>query len=148
MEASSVPTRRPVGDGQADPTAGSAERYDVNFVPTSIADPGPLGLAAFALTTFVLSMFNSGLVSDKGEPVVFPLALTYGGIAQFVAGLFEFRTGNTCGAVAVCSYGAFWLSFWAIQQSCAAKIPASSVGHAFGLYLIASAIFTAYMSVA
>ena len=148
MEASSVPTRSHAGNGQADPTAGTAERHDVNFVPTPIADPGPLGLAAFALTTFVLSMFNSGLVSDKGEPIVFALALTYGGIAQFTAGVWEFRTGNTFGAVAFCSYGAFWLSFWAIQQFYAAKIPTADVGHAVGLYLIAWGIFTAYMFIA
>jgi succinate-acetate transporter protein len=148
MEASSVPTRGPVTDGQADPTAGATARHDVNFVPTPIADPGPLGLAAFALTTFVLSMFNAGLVSDKGEPVVFALALTYGGIAQFVAGLWEFRTGNTFGAVAFCSYGAFWLSFWAIEQFYAAKIPTADAGHAVGLYLIAWGIFTAYMFIA
>ena len=148
MEASSVPTRGHAGDGQADPTAGTTARHDVAFVPTPIADPGPLGLAAFALTTFVLSMFNAGLVSDKGEPVVFALALTYGGIAQFVAGLWEFRTGNTFGAVAFCSYGAFWLSFWAIEQFYAAKIPTADVGHAVGLYLIAWGIFTAYMFIA
>ena len=148
MEASSVPTRAPAGDGHADPTAGTTARHDVNFVPTPVADPGPLGLAAFALTTFVLSMFNAGLVSDKGEPVVFALALTYGGIAQFTAGVWEFRTGNTFGAVAFCSYGAFWLSFWAIEQFYAAKIPAADAGHAIGLYLIAWGIFTAYMFVA
>jgi succinate-acetate transporter protein len=93
-------------------------------------------------------MFNAGLVSDKGEPVVFALALTYGGIAQFVAGLWEFRTGNTFGAVAFCSYGAFWLSFWAIEQFYAAKIPEADAGHAVGLYLIAWGIFTSYMFIA
>jgi succinate-acetate transporter protein len=77
------------------------------------ADPGPLGLAGFALTTFVLSMFNAGLVSRAGEPVVLGLALGYGGLAQLLAGMWEFRTGNTFGAVAFTSYGAFWLSFWA-----------------------------------
>ena len=55
-----------------------------------IADPAPLGLAAFALTTFVLSCVNAGLVSDTVEPVVFGLALAYGGIGQFAAGLWEF----------------------------------------------------------
>jgi succinate-acetate transporter protein len=149
MEASSLSTRGPSGDGQGDPTAGTTARHDVNFIPTSIADPGPLGLAAFALTTFVLSMFNSGLVSDKGEPIVFALALTYGGIAQFVAGLWEFRTGNTFGAVAFCSYGAFWLSFWAFVQFYAPLIKSPvDTGHAVGLYLIAWGIFTAYMFIA
>jgi succinate-acetate transporter protein len=77
-----------------------------------IADPAPLGLAAFALTTFFLSFVNAGLVPATVEPVVFGLALAYGGAAQFAAGLWEFAKGNTFGATAFCSYGAFWLSFW------------------------------------
>jgi len=93
-------------------------------------------------------MFNSGLVSDKGEPVVLGLALFYGGVAQFAAGMWEFRTGNTFGATAFTSYGAFWLSFWALVHFYAAKIPAADAGHAIGLYLIAWGIFTAYMFVA
>ncbi len=116
--------------------------------PLITTDPAPLGLAAFALTTFVLSMFNAGLVSDKGEPIVFGLALAYGGIAQVLAGLWEFRTGNTFGAVAFCSFGAFWLSFWAFEQFYASDVPAADVGHAVGLYLIAWGIFTAYMFIA
>jgi succinate-acetate transporter protein len=112
------------------------------------ADPGPLGLAAFALTTFVLSMFNSGLVSTGGEPVVFGLALAYGGIAQLLAGMWEFRTGNTFGATAFTSYGAFWLSFWALVQFYEKDITKADAGHAVGLYLIAWGIFTAYMFVA
>src|SRR5690349_15986382 len=87
-----------------------------------IADPGPLGLAAFALTTFVLSMFNAGLVSDKGEPIVFGLAFAYGGLAQLLAGMWEFRTGNTFGATAFTSYGAFWISFFVFVTFFADKI--------------------------
>ncbi len=111
------------------------------------ADPGPLGLAGFAMTTFVLSMFNSNLVDEKGVPVVLALALAYGGIVQLIAGLWEFRTGNTFGAVAFCSYGAFWLSFWALNVFYAKSI-GGNVGHSIGLYLWAWAIFTAYMTVA
>lgn len=114
----------------------------------TIADPGPLGLAAFALTTFVLSMFNAGLVSRAGEPVVLGLALAYGGIAQVLAGMWEFRTGNTFGAVAFTSFGAFWLSFFAYVTFYADKVPAADAGHAVGLYLIAWGIFTTYMLVA
>ena len=112
------------------------------------ADPGPLGLAGFAMTTFVLSMFNAKLVSSGGEPVVLGLALAYGGIAQLLAGMWEFRTGNTFGAVAFSSYGAFWISFWALVTFFAPKIPAADAGHAIGLYLWAWAIFTTYMFVA
>jgi succinate-acetate transporter protein len=113
--------------------------------PIVIADPGPLGLAAFAMTTFVLSMFNSNLVSPKGEAIVFGLALAYGGIAQLLAGMWEFRCGNTFGALAFASYGAFWISFWAFVQFYAGSVPAADAGHAVGLYLIAWGIFTAYM---
>jgi uncharacterized protein len=111
------------------------------------ADPGPLGLGAFAMTTFVLSMFNSNLVDAKGLPVVLGLALAYGGIVQLLAGMWEFRTGNTFGAVAFCSFGAFWISFWALNVFYAKGIT-GNVGHAVGVYLWAWAIFTAYMTVA
>ena len=71
------------------------------------ADPGPLGLGAFAMTTFVLSMYNANLINIGGKLVVLSLALAYGGIAQLLAGMWEFRTGNTFGAVAFSSFGAF-----------------------------------------
>ncbi len=114
-----------------------------------IADPAPLGLAAFALTTFLLSFVNAGLLPASVEPVVFGLALAYGGLAQFAAGMWEFTKGNTFGATAFTSYGAFWLSFWWLTAHLADyKIPAADVGKGVGLYLIAWAIFTAYMTVA
>jgi uncharacterized protein len=78
MEASSVGTERRL---DRDPTAGQTAVDRVTFVPSPIADPGPLGLAAFAMTTFVLSMFNADLVAKGGEPVVLGLALAYGGFA-------------------------------------------------------------------
>jgi uncharacterized protein len=135
-----------------EPAAGEAGRQATGAMQVregwSPADPGPLGLAAFALTTFVLSMFNAGLVSSAGEPVVLGLALGYGGIAQILAGMWEFRTGNTFGAVAFTSFGAFWLSFWAFVTFFAGDIPAAHVGASVGLYLIAWGIFTTYMFVA
>jgi uncharacterized protein len=117
-------------------------------VAPAIADPAPLGLAAFALTTFVLSFFNAGLVSDKGVPVVLGLALAYGGLAQLLAGMWEFRNNNTFGATAFTSYGAFWISFFVLEQFHASKIPAANLGKAVGLYLIAWGIFTSYMWIA
>jgi succinate-acetate transporter protein len=129
-------TRQPAGE-VTEPRAG-----------WKVADPGPLGLAAFALTTFVLSMFNADLVSSAGEPVVLGLALAYGGIAQLLAGMWEFRTGNTFGAVAFTSYGAFWISFWAYVAFYGHEVPKSHAGSAVGLYLIAWGIFTLYMFVA
>jgi len=134
-----------------DPTGGESAREAAAFdgrAGWQPADPGPLGLAGFAMTTFVLSMFNSGLVGAGGEPVVLGLALAYGGLAQLLAGMWEFRTGNTFGAVAFTSYGAFWISFWAFVTFFEKDIPKADVGHAVGLYLIAWGIFTAYMFIA
>jgi succinate-acetate transporter protein len=133
------------GPGRGDVVGEATARTPIS----AIADPAPLGLAAFALTTFVLSMFNSGLVSEKGEPIVLGLALAYGGLAQLLAGMWEFKNNNTFGATAFTSFGAFWLSFWAFNQFYADKITnATDAGHAVGLYLIAWGIFTAYMFIA
>jgi succinate-acetate transporter protein len=114
-----------------------------------IADPAPLGLAAFALTTAVLSAVNAGWVPASVEPVVFGLALAYGGVGQFAAGMWEFAKGNTFGATAFSSYGAFWVSFWWLTgHSGVDKIPAADAAKGVGLYLLVWGIFTAYMTVA
>ena len=80
--------------------------------PVPYGDPAGLGLAAFALTTFVLSVVNAGWIHADLTATVFSLALFYGGIGQIIAGVWEFANRNTFGAVAFSSYGAFWLSFW------------------------------------
>jgi succinate-acetate transporter protein len=135
-------------DPTRDETAQAQTSRVVETKPVT-ADPGPLGLAAFALTTFVLSIFNSGLMSEKGLPIVLGLALAYGGLAQLLAGMWEFRTGNTFGAVAFTSYGAFWLSFWAFEQFYAKDITDKvALGNSVGLFLIGWGIFTAYMFIA
>lgn len=113
-----------------------------------IADPAPLGLAAFALTTFLLSLFNAGLLSTAGEPIVFPLALFYGGLAQFLAGMWEFKNKNTFGATAFTTYGSFWIVFGAFETFYANQIPEAQLGTVLGWFLIAFGIFTAYMFVA
>jgi succinate-acetate transporter protein len=143
MEAANVPGPGSV-PARPDPTQGETARAG-SWVP---ADPGPLGLAGFALTTFVLSMYNANLVDPKGQTVVLGLALAYGGIAQFAAGMWEFRTGNTFGATAFASFGAFWISFWALIALYAKTLPVTHAGKDIGLYLIAWGIFTAYMWVA
>src|SRR5438067_7071366 len=94
-----------IGAREAD-VAPATEPMGGRLAGWTPADPGPLGLAAFAGTTFVLSMVNAGLVGNQHLPgggllpLIAALALAYGGIAQFAAGLWEFRTGNTFGAVA------------------------------------------------
>jgi succinate-acetate transporter protein len=114
-----------------------------------IADPGPLGLAGFAMTTMVLSVFNSNIISDaKLEGVVLPLALFYGGLVQLLAGMWEFRKGNTFGATAFSSFGAFWLSYAAYVKFVVPDLPTATEYKATGLFLLAWAIFTGYMLLA
>jgi succinate-acetate transporter protein len=122
----------------SEPTGGRA----AGWTP---ADPGPLGLAGFAGTTFVLSMINANLVSIKGIGAVLGLALVYGGLAQLLAGMWEFRTGNTFGAVAFSSFGAFWISYYILVRTTPAAL---LTHHAISLYLWMWAIFTTYMFLA
>ena len=98
------------------------------------------------MTTFVLSMINANIVSGTDLPVVLGLALAYGGVAQLLAGMWEFRAGNTFGAVAFSSYGAFWLSFCRSEHVLRGQSGPAHAGHAVGLYLWAWAIFTFYMT--
>jgi succinate-acetate transporter protein len=102
------------------------------------ANPAPLGLCAFALTTFVLSAANAGLFT--GATIVIGLALFYGGLGQMLAGMWEFRAGNTLGATAFTSYGAFWLAVGITLQW--KLIPN---GTAFGFFLLGWTIFTGLM---
>ncbi len=83
------------------------EREKLYFMPPKFANPAPLGLAGFALTTFILNLHNAGLI---GIGAALPVGLFYGGLAQLVAGFLEFRTGNTFGMTAFASYGAFWIA--------------------------------------
>ena len=146
MEAANIGGREADVAPAPDPTASRT----IGWTP---ADPGPLGLAGFAGTTFMLSLVNAGLVGTQHAPgggllpMIAALALAYGGVAQLVAGIWEFRTGNTFGAVAFCSYGAFWISFFFIVQSVGKNV-GSEVFSGLGLYLWMWGIFTAYMFIA
>jgi len=115
--------------------------------PSGLGNPGPLGLGGFALTTFTLSVFNTKAFVDPSlEGEVLPLALFYGGLAQFIAGLFEYKAqANTFGATAFCSYGAFWMSFAAYVQFIAPGLTPAVAYEATGLFLFAWLIFTTYM---
>ncbi len=107
---------------------------------STVANPGPLGLSAFALTTFVLSSVNAGLLAGTDLKIVIGLALFYGGLAQLLAGMWEFRTGNTFGATAFTSYGGFWIAVGASIQF------GWITSHAaFGFFLLGWTIFTLIM---
>ena len=152
IESSSAPGTVPADNGHRAgnplPAQGNTALAASASAGPPFADPAALGLGAFAMTTFVLSVVNVGLIPAKDLPVVLGLALFYGGIAQFAAGVWEFANRNVFGATAFCSYGAFWLSYWFLVQFAAAGLPAADAGKGIGLYLLAWAIFTAYMTIA
>lgn len=117
------------------------------------ANPAPLGLMAFATTTFVLSFFNTGARGIDTPNVIVGLALGYGGLAQLLAGMWEFAAGNTFGATAFSSYGAFWFSFAAIYWpgsgildaytgSDAAATGPAQLDQALGFYLLSWFVVT------
>jgi uncharacterized protein len=146
MEAARVPGR----EADVAPAPATTEPTGGRLAGWTPADPGPLGLAGFAMTTFVLSMYNANLINPGGLLVVLSLALAYGGIAQLLAGMWEFRTGNTFGAVAFSSFGAFWISYFILVRFVIVPklIAPAAVDNAVALYLYAWAIFTTYMFVA
>jgi succinate-acetate transporter protein len=106
-----------------------------------LANPAPLGLTGFALTTWMLSMVNVGWFTGASVPMVLASAFAFGGTAQFFAGLMEMPRGNTFGFVAFCSYGAFWWTFALFVQFFATGVPATFVAW----WLVMWGVFTFYM---
>lgn len=123
------------------------ERAEARAFP--FADPGPLGLSAFALTTFVISASNAGFIFTQGHglPIVAATALAYGGLAQLLAGMWEFRNGNTFPGVAFTSYGAFWIAVGIIlyPPSGIAAALGKDLLTALGVFFLGWTIFTAFM---
>jgi len=121
-------------------------------VAAAVANPAPLGLSAFALTTFVLSASNAGFIFPKAATpsdgfIVVGLAIFYGGLGQLIAGIQEFRAGNTFGATAFCSYGGFWLAVGLVllpPTGLAAGL-GKDLFTALGVFALVWAIFTGMM---
>jgi uncharacterized protein len=124
-------------------------------VEPKVADPAPLGLAAFALTTFIFSFVNAGIIVQGENPsqqiinLYLPLALIYGGLAQLIAGLFEFRNQNTFGLTGFVSYGAFWIGLATMNIFARQfEIAPSQLATAQGWFFLGWAIFTFIMLIA
>src|SRR4051794_33825845 len=117
----------------------------VEAVPA--ADPAPLGLAAFALTTFMLSGDNATFIPDV---IWLGAALFYGGMVQLLAGMWEFRNRNVFGATAFSTYGGFWLALGtfvilAETTSLGSALKGPDVDNSLAWFLVAFAIFNTYM---
>lgn len=141
--ASTSGMSNPLHRGQADEVTTTPTTHGAGF-----ADPGPLGLAGFAGTTFFLSTVNTNMLGASVQTIVLGLALFYGGLAQLLAGMWEFVKGNTFGALAFSSFGAFWLSFWYLLNHLPEKAPPKDILHGVAVYLLVWTIFTAYMTIA
>ena len=118
----------------------------VEAVPA--ADPAPLGLAAFALTTFLLSGHNASFIPDA---VWVGPALFYGGLCQLLAGMWEFRNRNVFGATAFSTYGGFWMGLGIVvvladvSKNFAAALAGPNLANGLAWFLLAFAIFNTYM---
>ncbi|MFQ6033968.1 MAG: acetate uptake transporter [Candidatus Bipolaricaulia bacterium] len=112
-----------------------------------MANPAALGLGGFALTTFILNIVNTGLIPAESLGMVLPMGLFYGGLAQFCAGMWEVRRGDTFGATAFSSFGAFWMGLAAMiifeQAGIFPTVPPAGMA----VFLSAWGIFTGYMTI-
>lgn len=117
-----------------------------NEAAAPTANPAALGLVGFGLTTVLLSLINAGVLPLGGEGVVIPLALAYGGFIQILAGLLEFKLGNTFGMTAFLSYGAFWWWFaFLLLFAHGGWIDISGAGPTVGIALLLWGLLTLYL---
>ena len=112
------------------------------------ANPAPLGLACFGITTVVLSSINAGLLPPEATPAVIPLAFSFGGFAQIIAGVLEYKNGNTFGMVAFTSYGAFWWWYAFLLWTVGAGWIKPPDPRGVGVALLMWGVFTLYMWIA
>ncbi len=127
-------------------TTDDAPAPVVNPAVPLVADPAPLGLAAFALTTFLLSVVNAGFAKGSTGSGWLGYAFAYGGLVQVLAGMWEFKNRNVFGSTAFSTYGAFWigLGLWALLVAPHALNP-TAANKDLGWILLAFAIFNTYM---
>lgn len=109
------------------------------------ANPAPLGLMGFGMTTVLLNLLNAGIIPASAWGMLLGMGIFYGGLAQIIAGIFEFRNGNTFATVAFCSYGLFWLSLVSLLIFPALGLAKSVDPLSMGAYFIMWGIFTTYM---
>src|SRR5271156_5805589 len=109
--------------------SSSEGRTSASALVHKVADPAPLGLAAFAMTTFALSIGNTN-VWGPGADAALALALVYGGAVQLLAGMWEFVRKNTFGALAFSSYGAFWIAYYVLVKFVLPGVTATDVATA------------------
>ncbi len=136
IEHNGLPPRAAIPEVESPPTSASTSGW---------GNSAPLALLAFGVPTFMLSMINAQAVAVSVTPVVFGVALMCGGITALIAGIIQFRTGNTFSGVLFTGFAAFWLSLFAIAQWFLKEVPPLHAGQATGLFLYAFGIFLVVM---
>jgi uncharacterized protein len=140
-----------------DPSLQPGEIKPIRSVPltpaatvTGVAwgNSAPLALAGFGVTAFMLAMIYINAFPVAATPVVFAVALMFGGLTQFIAGIIQLRLGNVFGGMLFSGFGAFWMSLWAFAEFFAKSVPATQAGHTEALLLYAFGIFAAIMFLA
>ena len=115
---------------------------------TKLADPGAWAVSAFATTSFMLGMYNAGLLHSGGVAIVFPAAFFFGGMIQIIVGIIEVMRGNMFGAVVFGTYGPFWVIFAAVETWFGKQLAPADAGAAISLFLAMFAVLTFYFFLA
>jgi succinate-acetate transporter protein len=113
-----------------------------------MADPAAWAVTAFATTSFMLGMYQTGLMNSAGLPIVLPATFFFGGLVQIIVAVLEVSRGNLFGAAVFGTYGPFWVMFGASQTLYATSIPAAQLGGAVSLFLAVFAVITFYLAIA
>jgi len=116
-------------------------------INNKLANPAPLGLMGFGMTTVLLNLQNAGLIGDTSMGMIFSMGIFYGGIAQILAGMWEMKRGNTFGATAFSSFGLFWISLVALKVFPVLGWVEEPSGIVMAAYLSIWGMFTALMTV-
>jgi succinate-acetate transporter protein len=117
------------------------------MLSNKLANPAPLGLLGFGMTTVLLNLHNAGLLDATSLGMIFSMGIFYGGVAQFSAGMWEMKKGNTFAATAFTSYGLFWLSFVALKLFPIFGWTAPTSSIVLAAYLAMWGLFTLLMTV-
>ncbi|KUO95533.1 acetate uptake transporter [Ferroacidibacillus organovorans] len=129
-------------------TASNLSPVETPTAVSKFADPGPLAVGAFSATSFMLGVYNAGLLHSGGVAVVFPAAFFFGGMIQLLVSVLEFIRGNTFGTMVFGTYGAFWVIFGGIEIWFAKMMTPSDIGSAVSLFLAMFAILTFFFFIA
>ncbi|HUB39006.1 MAG TPA: acetate uptake transporter [Streptosporangiaceae bacterium] len=113
-----------------------------------MANPAPWAVTAFATTSFMLGMYQTGLLNSAGLPIVLPATFFFGGLVQIIVAIMEFSRGNLFGGAVFGTYGPFWVMFGAFETLYATSVPAAQISSATCLFLAVFAVITFYLAIA